>query len=402
MAGLLRKINGTGDNVTVKEVIGKESHILSNKCIEIAITKHGGHMAPVTFYRDSIKPVSPYFISPWQLEDYVPEEPVLRQLRGDFFCMPCGLPELYRKEGFTEHGETATGIWDLELESENEGVTELFLSMNTKIRKGNVKKSIRLKEGHNAIYIKHVLNGYSGSFCFGHHATLVMPEEKNSVLVSTSPIKFGFTLPRKKTEYSSEGEYYSLQPGMKFESIRNIPTIWKEMPYIDCSKHPIITGFVDVLQVYNEPSAKPAWVAAYYVREGFVWYALKDPGILPTTVFWMENRGRHLAPWNGRIRCVGLEDNCVAIGDDRYNRELKKVLDENGIIYEHHLNPGKPTVVNYIQGVEKVSEGFGRVEEVEFASGGMIMVSENGKKADIAVDWEFIFKDERNGYNYAC
>ena len=44
--------------------------------------------------------------------------------------------------------------------------------------------------------------------------------------------------------------------------------------------------------------------------EGFLWFSLKDPAVLPMTMLWMENHGRHFPPWNGRNCCLGLEDLC--------------------------------------------------------------------------------------------
>src|SRR5437763_1408689 len=67
------------------------SLILSTPQVELAVTKLGGQLSPVTFYRDSSKPVQPYYISPWQDEPAkAMPVPVLVPLRGDFFCMPFG------------------------------------------------------------------------------------------------------------------------------------------------------------------------------------------------------------------------------------------------------------------------------------------------------------------------
>lgn len=374
-----------------KTVYGKKSYVISNKNMELSITKQGGHMAPVIFYKDTGKPFAPYFISPWQTEAGEPQEPNLKPLRGDFFCMPCGLPKAFKDEGFMAHGETASEDWLLEDIIEEEALTQLVLHMDTQIRKGTVKKIIRLREGSNIIYIRHELSGFEGSFSLGHHATLNISEREGPAILSTSPIKFGYTQPRKKMEFENNGEYYYLQASKRFGSIKDIPTIWRDKPSIDCSKHPVTDGFMGLIQLYSEVDSKPAWTAVYYPQENFIWFALKNPEILTTTVLWMENGGRHTYPWNGRTRCLGIEDNCVAMGDDELNTELRSELDSNGIRYEHILNREKKLSVNYIQGVQKVPPGYGEVRDIVFEEGGITVISQSGMKIDIAVDWKYIY-----------
>ena len=50
---------------TRKTIAGQPSWILANRQVELAVTELGGHMAPVTFYRNTTGPVQPYFISSW-------------------------------------------------------------------------------------------------------------------------------------------------------------------------------------------------------------------------------------------------------------------------------------------------------------------------------------------------
>jgi len=89
-------------------IAGQASLVMGNGQVELAVTELGGQMAPVTFYRDSARPVRPYFISPWQGEKVKIDEPVVRPLRGDFFCMPFGAPGICRGVRHVCHGEPAT------------------------------------------------------------------------------------------------------------------------------------------------------------------------------------------------------------------------------------------------------------------------------------------------------
>ena len=44
------------------------SWVVRTDCVELAVTQLGAHMAPVTFFRQSDRPIQPYYISPWQDE----------------------------------------------------------------------------------------------------------------------------------------------------------------------------------------------------------------------------------------------------------------------------------------------------------------------------------------------
>ena len=110
-------------NPIKKEVFSRQSWVFGNKETEIALTEQGGHMAPVTFFKND-KPIRPYYVNPWHAEKLVIDTPVLESLRGDFFCFPFGGDNAYKNENHPVHGETATAKWTFKAYAKNEGVTE--------------------------------------------------------------------------------------------------------------------------------------------------------------------------------------------------------------------------------------------------------------------------------------
>ena len=81
---------GARDGVKSEIMASQPCWLIENGTVRLAITQLGAHMAPVTFCLDSNRPIQPYYISPWQDEKPLIEEPVLVPLRGDFFCLPFG------------------------------------------------------------------------------------------------------------------------------------------------------------------------------------------------------------------------------------------------------------------------------------------------------------------------
>ncbi|HUS47254.1 MAG TPA: hypothetical protein VNA25_22995 [Phycisphaerae bacterium] len=374
---------------TVKTIADQPSWVIRSDEVELAVTRLGGQMAPVSFYRRSRAPVRPYYISPWQGEGLKIDDPVLVPLRGDFFCLPFGAPSEFRGRRHDCHGESATRQWTCEGVERSGGMTTLTLSMSDRTLGGRVLKMLGLVDGQNVVYCRHVLEGFSGRAPLAHHATLAMPTRQRSVHVATSPKRFCATFPMPGGD-PADGEYSCLAPNNRFKSLSRVPTIWREPAFADCATHPARKGFVDIVACVNSRSRTPAWTAATFADAGFVWFSLKDAAVLPTTMLWMENHGRHSAPWNGRNCCLGLEDICAFFSLGMAASVRPNALSRAGVPTAVRFDPRKATVVNYIQGVVKVPRGFGKVRTVRFAPGKATFVSTTRKSVTAPVNHEFL------------
>ena len=382
------------DDAKLRTIHAQPSFIVATKQVEVAVTRLGGHMSPVTFFRDTAKPVQPYYVSPWQ--DEKPSKmpaPVLVTLRGDFFCMPFGgNSDAVAGEKHPPHGEIVGEPWKLSSSKKTGDVTTLTLGIETKVRRGRVTKELSLVDGQNVIYSRDTIEGFTGRAPLGHHATLAMPEKEGAVRIATSAIRFGMTNPGLFSD-PVKREYQALQPGAKWMDLAKVPAAWKDAPDADLTRLPGRYGYADLVQLANEPWEKtngPAWTTATYQDAGYVWFSLKDPAVLHTTLFWMENHGRHGHPWNGRNNCLGLEDVTAFFADGLAASTKENVLTKEGVETAMELTADKPTTVNYIQGVVKIPEGFENVQSLEFAPGEVTFVSTTGKRVTAPVRHEFL------------
>ena len=375
-------------------VHSQPSFLLTSKQVQVAVTKLGGHMAPVTFFRDHPKPVQPYYISPWQHEkpSKMPA-PVLVPLRGDFFCMPFGgNSETVSGEKHPPHGEIVGETWKYLGTKQVGNVTTLSLGIDTKVRKGRVIKELSLVEGHNAIYSRHTIEGFCGRVPLGHHATLAMPDKDGAVRIATSTIRFGMTVPGLFSD-PKQREYQALLPGAKWGDLTKVPVAWRDAPDADLTRLPGRYGYADLIQLANESwekSGGPAWITATFAEVGYIWFALKDPAVLNSTVFWMENHGRHGHPWNGRNNCLGLEDVTAFFAEGLDASTRVNALTKEGVSTALELSNSKSTTVNYIQGVTKIPDGFQNVRTLEFAPGQVTFVSITGQRVHAPVSHEFL------------
>lgn len=386
--------NGFGQEPNTRTIHSQPSFVVSTPQVELAVTELGGHMAPVTFFRSSAKPVRPYHVSPWQDEKpSAMPAPVLNALRGDFFCMPFGgNSDSLAGEKHPPHGEIVGEKWKYVGTTKSADVTTLTMSIETRVRRGEVTKELSLVADQNVVYSKHIINGFTGNVPLGHHATLAMPDKEGSVRLASSAFRLGMTYPGIFSD-PKQREYQSLLPGARWTTLAKVPVAWKGEPDADLTRLPARQGHADLVQVVNEPWEKtngPAWMTATFTEAGYLWFSLKDADVLNSTVFWIENRGRHGHPWNGRNNCLGLEDVTSFFADGLKASTSDNILNKEGVATSVKLEGTKPTIVYYIQGVVKIPDGFEMVKSLEFAPGEVTFVSTTGKRVTTKVRHAFL------------
>jgi hypothetical protein len=123
----------------------------------------------------------------------------------------------------------------------------------------------------------------------------------------------------------------------------------------------------------------------------FVWFSLKNPTHLASTVLWHSHGGRHYAPWNGRHRGVlGVEDVTAYFHLGLGASLAKNPWKEKGVPTSRHFNRGKTTRIPYIMGVAALPDGFDRVRSIRRTATGIRLESTNGLPIDHAVDTSFL------------
>ena len=138
-------------------IASQPSWVIENEEVRVALTLNGGHMAPVTFFRNSGTPVEPYHISPWQGEGLSIQDPVLRTLRWDFFCMPFGSGSVDKGVTHSTHGEPEPQPGERAVSSSRGVLTARRALMSSSTLKGRITKRISLVSGQNVVYTRHVL-----------------------------------------------------------------------------------------------------------------------------------------------------------------------------------------------------------------------------------------------------
>ena len=154
------------------------------------ITRIGGQLSKVKF-RVGRKTVEPFSTAPWCNQPEAKKLiPLLRELRGDFFCAPFGAGPAWRGEAHPPHGESANATWKVNSSAGG----RLVATLRTRVRPGKITKVIEAREGETNLYQTHLLEGFQGGMCLGHHAMLDFTRNGPG-LISTSKLRLAQVLP---------------------------------------------------------------------------------------------------------------------------------------------------------------------------------------------------------------
>lgn len=370
-------------------IFGQRSWLIESDNVSMAVTHIGAQMAPVYFRSKRNTAIQPYHISPWQTEEItLPEGACEAILRGDFLCLPFGYaePELAMRS----HGRTAGRPWTLEAATLQSGVHSLRIAMDNALQSARVTRQFLLRDGEDVVYDLTAVEGLDGEFTIGHHAVLRTPERSGALLVSTSPLAFAMTFPESFVPPGT-GELQALAIAAEFDDLQSVPSIAAHGT-VDCSAYPARPGCSDLLQVslQVEP-AIPAWSASVNTDENYLWFALRDPMLLPSTILWIENCGRHNSPWNGRNCSLGVEDVCSYFDKGSEASRRPNAFSRRGIRTVQAFRRDAPYLLPYIQGAISIPSGFGRVQVINCDANSVSFIDVRGSRVTARVETGFIF-----------
>lgn len=362
---------------------GSPSFTLRNKEVELAVTRTGGHLAPLAYLLPGLR-ASPLALAPWLPQEVDPALPrLLTELRGDFFCLPFG-----GQEKGPPHGETANAEWSLLEQSTG----HLALRLEARDTGACVTKRLRLVDGHHALYTEHLVEGLNGDWNYGTHAILDLsglPE--GAARISTSEMHFGSVYPGEFSP-ATEGATGCLLPGGRFTDLAKVPR--KDGKQADVSRYPARQGNDDLVMMANAASspAQPfGWSAVSL--PGYTWIQLKRVSDFPCTMLWLSHGGRTAHPWESRhLGRLGLEEVCSHFSDGVTVAREDRLAAE-GIPTTRRFCPEKAVRLPLIQAAAATPPGFGRIVSVlPEGSLGVRFTDEKGTSILSPLDWNFLLR----------
>lgn len=377
--------------IAIERIGGQGSFALRADGIELFVTVTGGMLAPVKFFSNESTSVEPYAIAPWAEESLPPNTPdMLVALRGDWFCSAFGEnAQPYRDRRLPPHGETANGKWAcLDGADVPEGCW-LRTGIELPLQEGSCRATTALLHGHSVVYQRHDLSGLCSRLNPAHHPTISFPDIEGSGRLSFSPFIHARTYFDRMERPENRG-YSWLKPNVEVTDLHAVPCI--DGSVTDLCSYPARRGFDDIAIVCADPSLEFAWSAVTFSREGYVWFALRDPKLLASTLLWFSNGGRHYAPWNGRhINVMGIEDITAFFHVGIAASCEPNLLTERGIRTWVEPDVHGRVSIPYIQGVARVPPEFDEVSTIERRNDSSIaLVARSGVAVTTACELDFL------------
>jgi hypothetical protein len=354
--------------------------LLKNSTVEIGVLEECGHLFPVRFiFENDI--IEPMHIAPWTNEELDPSTPpMLKFLRGDFFCAPFGASDLLDEET-RPHGTSANEKWkDVEISN-----SSIKLKLSKDILGAELIKEIRITENESVVYQKHIFKGGKGKIPVGHHAMLKIPSK---AYISFSDFTFGGTPPQAIEIDPNMGKSILKYP-QQFSDITSILRFDDKI--IDASVYPFDHNHEDLFMIIPKSDAEFGWSAVCCPNEGWLWYSIKNRNILPNTVVWFSNGGRYYPPFSSRHKnVIGIEETASFFHLGHKASIENNFLNERGFKTYIELNEIKVTEIPYLFGVVKIPSEFGKVKSIEKIENGIEITDHKRNKVSTKVNLNFV------------
>jgi hypothetical protein len=364
--------------------------LLKSDRSQVGVTEEGGHLDSVRFVTDR-GTFAPMHVAPWADEPPDPAlPPILRILRGDFFCAPFGASDVLPGETRI-HGASCNARWGLvrgpgaPRPGAASAEQRLEAELESPIMGARVRKHVWVQPGHAVVYQQHDLEGGAGAIPVGHHAMLRVLEQ---AYLSFSPWVWGGTPPTPLEADPTVGRSLLAYP-QEFADLARVRLASDGMA--DLTRFPALEKHDDLLLLATDPKLPFAWSAVSAPRAGWVWFDLRSPQTLASTVLWMSHGGRQYPPWSGRhTHVIGVEQVTAYFHLGHRASTGPNPLSQRGIPTAVELRPGHTLSIRYAFGLAAVPPSFTRVRSIEPAPSGIVLIDEGGRSVTAPVALEFV------------
>lgn len=304
----------------------------------------GGMLADLRFVLDDGRVVEPLYSAPWLDEPGQPVEGMLANLRGEFACLPYGvppadsgdapLPDGLQPEDLLLHGYPAVACWRLIERSSTHLTIGLDFPGHNAVRR--LRRTVRVDPDRASVMLELAIEARRAcQRTVAFHPSFALADTPGMVDILPDGFAFGLVQPP-----GPESALSRALPGARFDALAGVPLAnggigtFDRLPFADAREEILllcgVTGGVTLNDRANEVAYRMSW----------------DSDQLPSLVLWMSNRGRTGHPWNGRNLCVGVEP-CVSAFGGVLASIGENPVRERGVATALALDPATPTRLGY-------------------------------------------------------
>lgn len=326
---------------------------------------------------DEDRDIAPLFRAPWVgTDEAMPEDaaPLMAKLGGDFFCAPFA-----DSEGDSPlHGWPPNSTWSITAKDGR----RLHAELDRSVYGARLTKDLTLHDGHPFVYQRHRFHGGKGRVTVSNHANVSV---KNGAFIRTSP-KLRWETPATPQESDPAKGRSSLIYPAQSDDPRNFPSL--NGP-VDLTTYPWSPRHEDFVIGIEASDHGLGWVAVTRPFEGDLYLSLRNPKIVPMSMFWHSNGGRDYAPWSGRnVGCLGVEEGAAV---HMLGQSCEDDLTGPGALA---LDPDGVAEVRHVIGALAWPTGQ-PVADVRIESDSLIVTGEGGDQRTVPIVPDFLRLGER-------
>lgn len=274
----------------------------------------GAMCGPATFRLEDGRDIQPFYVAPWADEEQHGHDvealpPLLRRLRGEWACVPFGMPSTRgdlpadwtpqqpddARLGQFFHGPCAN--LQYELAAQRPGHLDFVLRYPPSHPIASVRRSIRGVPGRARLEFGLEIEARQAvELPLGVHPTFRLPTKPGAAELAIGGDIRVHTYPA-----DAEPGVSRLAHGQTFASLAEALTA--DQQPVDLSRHPLPYRTEEIVLVSQTDGRASLTNHEERYRVDLTW----DPAAFPSCNLWISNGGRSAYPWSGRNIALGIE-----------------------------------------------------------------------------------------------
>jgi hypothetical protein len=365
------------------------SYVMASREIKIVASALGGCVLP--YFRMKGKEICPYYITPWWNEKpFEGGGNITTVCRGNFLCFPMGGdPTGHNTNGEVVpiHGNCANDVWGIVGMEYGGDISKLTMEYEDTQCDGKIIKEIEIRKGEPVVYERDIISGYDGQYPVCYHPMIDLGSVEGGNHISISKPVIGFTTGVYHERPENGG--YVLFKQQQIKDIRKVESVYGEE--IDLTKQPLKKGIEEILQLVCDDSKKFTYAAVTNFKRGYVYFQLKNPKKLTSTMMWISNGGRYYEPWNGRVYgCLGLEETTSFFHFGSQKSAEKNFIHDLGVNTCVDMKRDHRYPFEIITGVVAAPKGYQGVKDIVESDGGVTIYGIGGEITKVRLDLDFV------------
>lgn len=268
----------------------------------------GAMLGPIRFELADGRIVSPLAVAPWgedRAEEHDALPGILKRLRGEWPCVPFGAPKA--PDGLPAHWQPPVST---PVDPDFHGMPSNRPWEIVSLCQDAVTLRFVYPDDHPLDRLERTVRGVAGEAKLHCDLTVVASRDVSTTLALHPVFALAATAGQSRLDIdfqTARSFPMAVEPGVsqiladqEFDALEQVPTAGRPR---DLTRLPLDENTEELVQLQGVTgTATLSNLDDHYQATLYF-----DPGVFPSVLLWVSNRGRQYYPWNGRFTALGIE-----------------------------------------------------------------------------------------------